>query len=78
MVVFVKAQREGAQNREKDREGLALRPDLSHKPCVAWIRSCWTPHPAEILPLVFKLKRKFQADRLSAASVLSTKHPPFL
>ena len=67
VAVFPKAWREGAKSGEKDGEGSALKPDISEKPCVAWTRSCWTPHPTEIISLVFKLKRKFQADRLSAA-----------
>lgn len=67
MSVFPKAQRERAQGREKDGEGSALRPDLTQKPCVAWIRSCCIPHEAEIISLFFGVKRNFQADRLSPA-----------
>lgn len=67
MAVFPKTHKEGAQCREKDGEGLALKPDLPQKPCVAWTRSCCIPYTAGIISSFFKLKSNFQADRLSAA-----------
>ncbi|KAK4830934.1 hypothetical protein QYF61_014307 [Mycteria americana] len=66
VAVFPKAQRERAKSREKDGEGSALRPDISQKPCVAWTRSCWTPHPVEIqilVPLIHSVQQAAQAKR---------------